>query len=195
MGLLREIVGGMLIIAVAGLIGIAQNTVRDDSITLVPKAARAVAKTSMTPQPSVETSVTDDGPTGAGEETTSGWPSEAELLSGELNMGRLRTLMDSENIVLVDARSVVEYAAGRIAGAINIPYDDLIDHYEQLKAKLALDATIVCYCQSVTCDQSESLAKELRFMGYTNVLVYRGGWEEWESAGYPVEGTSSVEQD
>ena len=64
-----------------------------------------------------------------------------------------------------------------------------VDYYDQLKSTIPLDALIVCYCESVTCDNSENLVRELGLMGYTNVLVYRGGWEEWVAAGNPVDGT------
>jgi len=121
-------------------------------------------------------------------------PTEEELASGEIGVERLHELMESGNIIVVDARSGAEFEAGRIPGSVNISYDDLIDHYDQLKNTIPLDAIIVCYCESVTCDQSENLAKELGFMGYTNVLVYKGGWQEWEAAGYPVD-TSPVSGD
>lgn len=188
MGFIKEILGGILIIVVAGLIGLAQNMVRDDSITLVPGAARAVAADTPASQPKEKESVTLP----ATEGTDDPWPTDAELASGQVNKDRLRALLAAGNVTLIDARSPAEFEAGSIAGAINVPYEELIDHYENLKATLPLDAMIVCYCQSVTCDQSENLAKELRFMGYANVLVYKGGWDEWETTGYPVE-TSSVE--
>ncbi|MEJ2719668.1 MAG: rhodanese-like domain-containing protein [bacterium] len=188
MGFIKEILGGAIIIAIAGLIGLAQNMVRDDSITLVPTAARAVVTDTLTPQAEVKPSLAT--PTGEGMDDP--WPTDAELASGEVTKDRLRTLMAAGSVTVIDARSPAEYEAGSIAGAINVPYDKLPDHYEDLKAKLPLDAIIVCYCQSVTCDQSENLAKELSFMGYANVLIYKGGWEEWETTGYPVK-TPSVE--
>lgn len=191
MQFVREIIGGVLIIAVSGLIGIAQNTVREDSLALVPKASHAETKKSAAPQvivtDNVNTSNHANGHAASREETASGGPTEAELATGELTMDRLRFFMESGDAIVVDARSVAEYDAGRIAGAVNIPYDELIDYYEKLKSTLPLDALIVCYCESVTCDNSENLAKELGFMGYSNVFVYRGGWQEWEAAGHPVE--------
>jgi rhodanese-related sulfurtransferase len=190
MAFVKELIGGFLIIVVAGIIGIAQNTVRDDSIALVPKASHAVAKgaqTELVDTNEVKRTNTDNAISG---EAQGDWPTDAELAAGELGTDRLRSLMDTGNITIVDARSEAEFEAGRIAGSVNIPYDDLIDHYERLKTTIPLDAVIVCYCESVTCDQSKNLAKELEFMGYENVLVYKGGWQEWDAAGYPTERTS-----
>jgi len=28
------------------------------------------------------------------------------------------------------------------------------------------------------------------FMGYTNIVIFRGGWDEWKAAGYPGEGSN-----
>jgi rhodanese-related sulfurtransferase len=193
MHIVKELVGGILIIIVAGLIGIAQNTVRDDSLALVPTTSRAATKKFQGSQSIVKKDVNEsaspsDDITSA-EGMTTDWPTEAELASGELTMDRLLSFLEVENVIVVDARSDAEYQAGRITGAVNIPYDQLVDYYDQLKSTIPLDALIVCYCESVTCDNSENLAKELGFMGYINVLVYRGGWEEWEAAGNPVDGS------
>lgn len=189
MTFLRQILGGLVIIAVSGLIGIAQNTVRDDSIALVPTAARAIAQKESGGQPGIPKSTASD----VDAESPSGWPTDEEFRSGEITAERFRELRAMADVIVIDARSPAEYESGRIAGAINVPYDELIEYYDYLKATVPLGALVVCYCESVTCDQSENLAKELALMGYANVLVYRGGWQEWNTTGYPVEGTSVTE--
>ncbi|UCH84386.1 MAG: rhodanese-like domain-containing protein [Candidatus Latescibacterota bacterium] len=187
----KELIGGVLIIIAAGFIGIAQNAVRDDSVSLVPSASRGLATRDAQSQPVAEKEVANQpDPPATVADAMPGGPTSAELSSGELDMNRVRSLLETGDIVLVDARSGAEYEAGHITGAVNIPYDELLDYYDQLKSTIPADAVVVCYCESVTCDQSENLAKELAFMGYTNVLVYKGGWQEWETAGYPVERSS-----
>jgi rhodanese-related sulfurtransferase len=52
---------------------------------------------------------------------------------------------------------------------------------------------VVCYCQSDTCEDSENLAREMKFMGYKNVLRYKGGWDEWSSAGGAKGGAAQLE--
>ena len=39
----------------------------------------------------------------------------------------------------------------------------------------------------VDCDDSELLARELYSMGFSRLFVYKGGFEEWENSGMPVE--------
>ncbi len=107
---------------------------------------------------------------------------------------RLRELLEGGGIVVIDARAAGEYETGHIAGAINVPYEGLAEHYDRLSQKVPLDATVVCYCRSVTCDDSENLAREMKFMGYRNVVTYKGGWDEWSQAGYPAESSNSGKQ-
>ncbi|UCG52779.1 MAG: hypothetical protein JSW58_04295 [Candidatus Latescibacterota bacterium] len=199
MSFLKELLAGVLIIVVGGLVGVAQNAVRDDSIPLVPRSSREMVqneptrespagKKSGSPEDTLDESLT------ATETTSPDWPTEAELSSGELSRERLRVLMETGNIIVVDARSEAEFAAGHITGAINIPYDALVDQYDKLRELVPMDAMVVCYCESVTCDESENLARELGFMGYSNVLIYKAGWQDWETSGYPTAETHETEQ-
>jgi rhodanese-related sulfurtransferase len=198
MSYVRELLAGLLIIVASGLIGVAQNAARDDSIPLVPRSSRELVQNKPVTEPSLgpkldSSESTVDESLAATETDSPDWPTEAELSSGELSKERLRVLMETGNIIIIDARSATEFGAGHIAGAINIPYDDLVDQYNRLRERVPLDAVVVCYCESVTCDESENLARELGFMGYSNVLIYKGGWQEWETTGLPTEETHATE--
>ena len=49
------------------------------------------------------------------------------------------------------------------------------------------DQDIVIYCTGPECDDSELLARELYAIGFTNIMVYKGGYEEWIDTGLAVE--------
>ena len=87
---------------------------------------------------------------------------------------------------IIDARTAHEYAEGHIPGALNVPYDEFVDYYADLIDRVPMDATVIAYCKSVTCDLSDLLAQELKLAGYERVLLYRGGWDEWTEAGFPA---------
>ncbi len=181
MSLIRDLFGGLVIILAGGLIGIAQNAVRNDTITLVPRVAHVAAErtaesTAHSANPGLEAHTAPETAT----YTASSQPTVEELSSGQVALVRLRVLLETADVVLIDARSEHEFNAGHIAGAIHIPYDEFVDHFETLQTRVPSDAVVVCYCESLTCDESESLATELKLMGYANVLVYKGGWQEWE---------------
>lgn len=189
MSIIKDILGGLLIVLVAGIIGVAQNAIRSDGMPLIPRnSASAVGKQE------VSTSSRGDR-NAAGEEPTEGTSVDAghaggltaeELAAGRVARDRLKALLESGSIVLIDARTPREYETGHIAGAINIPYENFVDHYARLGQMVPYGSVIVCYCQSETCDDSENLARELKFMGYDKVLLYKGGWDEWRLAGYPA---------
>jgi rhodanese-related sulfurtransferase len=194
----EDLMGGVLIILAAGVIAVAQNAVRDDKIPLIPKAPAEVSEKPYTSPSSSENSATGPRQSGGavvpvGEGATPALLTEEELASGEVSRERVKELLEDGRIVLIDARATGEYEIGHITGAISVPYEALAEHYDGLIQTAPLDAMVVCYCRSVTCDDSENLARELKFMGYRNVVTYKGGWDEWSQAGYPMESSNPRE--
>ena len=47
---------------------------------------------------------------------------------------------------------------------------------------------IVVYCSNVACPASIMAYQILRSEGYNDICRYAGGLEDWEAAGYPLEG-------
>lgn len=103
------------------------------------------------------------------------------------SMARVKSLLDDPYAFIIDARSEEDYDKGHIPGALNVPYDRFADYYDYVTEMIPKDATIVCYCRSVTCDFSDHLAEELEFAGYNKVLIFREGWEAWQEAGNDIE--------
>jgi len=88
---------------------------------------------------------------------------------------------------IIDARTVDAYREGHIPGAMLLSYYDMGKYLEKVLPYLSMDEDVLVYCSSVTCDDSELLARELYAMGFTRLFVYKGGFEEWEAEGLPVE--------
>ncbi len=197
MKVVQDLAGGILVVFAAGIIAIAQNAVRDDGIPLIPKSRASVSEKPYTSTPDQDRSVPAPA-TGTGASASEGSLSalltDEELASGAVSRDRVKSLLEGGRIVVIDARSAAEYKIGHIAGAISVPYEGLAELYDELTRNVPVDAVVVCYCRSVTCDDSDNLARELKFMGYKHVLTYRGGWDEWSQAGYPAEGSSTVKQ-
>jgi rhodanese-related sulfurtransferase len=89
--------------------------------------------------------------------------------------------------IFLDARSPLDFAAGHIARAINLPVEQFPDYYPKVAPMLAMDSSIVVYCDGKECELSHRLADQLRQMGYSNVHILSNGWTEWSKAGYAVE--------
>jgi rhodanese-related sulfurtransferase len=166
-----------VIVATAAVIGVLHNAVRGGSVPLIQDVERVST---------VQHGNGGDGPEQTGE-INIGQP--LELPEGAVTVEQVKAMIDNGSAYIIDARAPGPFAEGHIAGAINIPYDRLPEYYDRLTAEVPTDATVVCYCWSPTCDFSDQLATELKIMGYTEVVVFLGGWEHWQQAGYPAEGT------
>ena len=167
----NALVGGLFVIAAAGIAGVVHNAVRARPLQLIPNS------------PPVATAGVAQANTEPGAHAAA---PEAAVPADALDAAAMKALVDEGTVFVLDARAPRAYAEGHIPGAINIPYDRLPEYLEQLQAEVPIDALVVCYCWSPTCDFSDQLAAELRFMGYSNVQVFTGGWEDWTAAGHPA---------
>lgn len=175
---IRNIVGGIAIIVLAAGLGVAHNAVRGQSMPLIQRVAPVSTARQVDGEHQTES---------ARGEVEAATLSQQEIPEGSVTVERVKTLMDNGNAYIVDARSPEAFADGHIPGAINIPYDRLPQYYDGLTELVPIDATVVCYCWSITCDFSDQLATELKILGYTDVVVFTGGWEDWLNAGYDTE--------
>jgi rhodanese-related sulfurtransferase len=96
----------------------------------------------------------------------------------------LQEIMGREGVI-IDSRLPEYYQEGHIVGAINIPFEE-IDHYVTKFSEIPQDTMAVLYCDGVGCDLAYDLAIYMITVGYSNVYVYDGGWEEWSAAALPV---------
>jgi rhodanese-related sulfurtransferase len=98
----------------------------------------------------------------------------------------LRARLDSEQPpVLLDVRRPAQYDEGRIPGAISLISDDVLERAVAVVPDRT--AVIVTYCGRLDCRRSSRAAARLESLGYTRVVEFPGGLEEWRAAGYDVE--------
>jgi rhodanese-related sulfurtransferase/predicted transcriptional regulator len=80
-------------------------------------------------------------------------------------------------VVLVDVRPDLEYAAGHIEGARSIPLEEL----KQRLAELPDDREIVAYCRGPFCAYANEAVRQLQSAGRTARRL-EDGWPEWQLA-------------
>lgn len=90
-------------------------------------------------------------------------------------------------VTVLDVRPEDEFAQGHIAGALNIPIDEL----ERRLTELPVGREVVAYCRGPYCVFSFEAVAALRGRGYL-VRRMEDGYPEWKAAGLPVE-TVAVE--
>ena len=103
---------------------------------------------------------------------------QLEPLSAQELLQRMR----SGAITVLDVRPPEEFAAGHVAGAINIPLKEL----ETQLDSLPVDQTIVAYCRGPYCVLAFEAVALLRSKGL-QARRYEAGYPEWKHAGLPVE--------
>jgi rhodanese-related sulfurtransferase len=102
---------------------------------------------------------------------------------GEVTRDDMSRILAADAATIVDARSPEEYAAGHLPSALNIPVSMRGDAGAVSALRdFSADRHIVVYCESARCPSGVRVALRLvHRMGYRDVSVYRGGWEDWQA--------------
>ncbi|MCC6314734.1 MAG: sulfurtransferase [Thermomicrobiales bacterium] len=107
-------------------------------------------------------------------------------------LGEVRDVLGDPRVVIVDTRTPEEYADGHIPGAVNVSYPlnavaappktwkpaaELRAIYEA--AGVTSDKRIIPYCNTGV--RSSVTDFTLRLLGYEDVALYSGSWNEWNA--------------
>lgn len=84
-------------------------------------------------------------------------------------------------VTVLDVRPAEEYAAGHVAGAINVELKDLAKHLHEFKR----NREIVAYCRGPFCILAFEAVAQLRAKGF-KARRLEGGFPEWKNAELPV---------
>jgi rhodanese-related sulfurtransferase len=99
-----------------------------------------------------------------------------------IQLAELKEMMakSQNDLVIVDTRDTFFFQMGHIPNAINIPIETFNLTPTTYQAQLPQTSTIVVYCARESCTDSEKMALKLTTLGYKKLLIYKGGYEEWE---------------
>ncbi|MGH9383103.1 MAG: rhodanese-like domain-containing protein [Vicinamibacterales bacterium] len=101
-----------------------------------------------------------------------------------ITIDELKTLMAQRSVVVLDVRTPAEFAQGRIPGAININFTDVMGAADRFVNE---KRTIVAYCACANEMTAARVAVDLAARGVPGVKALRGGWNEWLERGEAVE--------
>lgn len=92
--------------------------------------------------------------------------------------------------VLIDARSVANYQAGHIAGALQYDHFRPQENLAQIVPACLNAEKIIIYCHGGSCDDSIFTARLIAGYGVpaTSIAIYENGIEDWRAANLPVKG-------
>ncbi len=95
-------------------------------------------------------------------------------------------LFSKGEALFIDSRPEEAFQEGHILGATNIPFEEQKEGDILNLFSLALEGTLVVYCDGSECRSSVELAKLLHEKGFKDIKVFFGGWIEWKKEGLPV---------
>jgi len=96
------------------------------------------------------------------------------------NYASVQRALEAGTYILLDARPAFDYDEGHISGALSLPADDVQDNLDVLPILTPADHLLI-YCAGYECDESLVLARYMRESGFTNLVIYPGGWSDWTS--------------
>ena len=106
------------------------------------------------------------------------------LLAFETDCWDVHAALASNNpgFVLLDVRSPEAFAAGRVSGAINLPYGHIT---ERNLAAYPKETLFVVYCSGPHCNGADKAAVRLARLGRL-VKKMIGGMEGWKDSGFDL---------
>lgn len=109
-----------------------------------------------------------------------------EWFRAKLNARRISPLettqlINHEDAVIVDIRSIEAFNSGHIIGAISLPFLDLEKQYKKLEKNIKKPIIIVC----ATGLESPRAAQFLSKNGF-HILIQAGGIRAWKEADMPL---------
>ena len=108
-----------------------------------------------------------------------------------IDASALADRLRSGGITIVDVRGPDEFTGplGHIEAALNIPLGELPGRLTEISAFRARPVILVCR----TDKRSASAAAVLGKAGFSDVSVLRGGMEQWNRDGRPIENSQAME--
>ncbi len=114
-----------------------------------------------------------------------------EEMVAEISLEELNSKIEEGEIFhLIEVSNEDDFNQGQIPGAINIPLTSL---KETVTRDFKKYEQIVVYCKESSSSVGVTAARILHRLGFSNVLLLRGGKEGWQNAGYPLDGRTVEE--
>jgi rhodanese-related sulfurtransferase len=104
-----------------------------------------------------------------------------EGVDGQLSRDEMATLLESDNVILIDVRPAAEFKYGHLPGALPFPVEEL----PRRLAELPKDKRIVAYCRGSYCLFADEAVALLRQHGFDAIRL-EGGWPEWLAESRPT---------
>lgn len=100
--------------------------------------------------------------------------------------GVIALIETAPNLTILDNRSVADYDAGHIEGAVRLIDTDISGEADIAAHVADKSAPVLFYCNGLSCGRAAKAAEMAIGYGYSNVNYYALGMTEWRSLGLPL---------
>jgi rhodanese-related sulfurtransferase len=107
----------------------------------------------------------------------------ATAAPAEVDVAKLKAIMDTQKVALIDVRTAAEFAEGHAPGAVNIPVGELDTRMSELEPHKSAAVYLICRSGS----RSARAQTQLLAAGFFRPINVVGGTLAWRAAGHPVE--------
>jgi rhodanese-related sulfurtransferase len=102
-----------------------------------------------------------------------------------------QTLVEHRAALVLDARPDLFFEFGHLPGALNLSKKNFAEDYKKSLPKIteaeAVGVPLLLYCAHEHCKDASEVARELEKKGHRVILIYEGGYDEWERLGLKIE--------
>ncbi len=96
----------------------------------------------------------------------------------------LEIIKKKQKFLLLDVRDTPDYNKEHIKAARHLLISQIENRIDSMADK---DDLIITYSKDLNCPASGIAAETISNLGFTNILRYKGGWQEWKDANLPTE--------
>jgi sulfur-carrier protein adenylyltransferase/sulfurtransferase len=101
-----------------------------------------------------------------------------------VSIDELKALMEQKAVLIIDVRDAESFAKGRIPGAVNVDYTQILKQAGEFASE---KRTIVTYCACANEMTAARASVDLAAKGIAGAKALRGGWDEWVQRGEKIE--------
>jgi rhodanese-related sulfurtransferase len=105
----------------------------------------------------------------------------------QISIDTAEAKFNQNTALFADARPAADFAAGHIAGAVNLPAAASEQWLGRLFASTDPEQTLITYCAGPKCNLGKQLARILTEAGFEQVFYLVDGWGQWTSRDLPIE--------
>ena len=104
-----------------------------------------------------------------------------------ITLAEAKAAFESGDGLFIDTRHPYEFNLGHIPHALNFPLADLDARRSDIE-RLPRGRRLFIYCDGAECNSSIETGARFLQLGFRDVHVLFGGWQEWKARNLPTEG-------